>query len=166
MTPIFSAFVAAMAARIVTQGAAETAVPPVVAKSISRIEMKPSPIEPSWIISGAPRARVGAHSEGADGQAGTCVWDCTAGEFRWHFGWDETVFIVEGLVRVTGEDGATTLLQAGDIAFFRAGSQAVWRIDSYVRKVAFCRRPFPAPVAWPFRLRQALRRKGAAAPGL
>ena len=78
------------------------------------LEMSPSPIEPSWILAGDPQARVAAHSKADDECAATGVWDCTAGSFRWFFGWDETVVILEGEVHVTAEDGTQRTLRAGD----------------------------------------------------
>jgi uncharacterized protein len=135
--------------------------PVFVGASSDVIEMKPAPIEPGWIISGDPLARAGAHSKADDQCAATGVWDCTAGTFRWFFGWDETVVILEGQVHIVAEDGAERTLRAGDIAYFKGGTWATWHIDTYVRKVAFLRRPFPAPVAMLYRLRNAVRPKPA-----
>ncbi|KQW32378.1 cupin [Rhizobium sp. Root274] len=121
------------------------------------LALKAAPINPEWIIRGTPLARIGEHSTSADEASSTAVWDCTAGEFRWYFGWDETVVIQEGEVHVTDADGEERLLRAGDIAYFRGGTWATWRIDNYVRKVAFLRKPFPGPIAMLYRLRNALR---------
>lgn len=107
------------------------------------VELKPLPIEPSWILSGDPRARGGNHSESVDGWASTALWECTAGRFRWHFAWEETVLIQEGEVRVTDAQGGTTVLRPGDMAYFPADSWFVWEVESFVRKIAFCRRPVP-----------------------
>ncbi|WP_117193086.1 cupin domain-containing protein [Rhizobium terrae] len=123
------------------------------------LEMKPLPIEPSWVLSGNPQARAAAHSKAADECAATGVWDCTAGSFRWFFGWDETVVILEGEVDVTAEDGTQRILRAGDVAYFKGGTWATWRIDNYVKKVAFLRKPFPAPLSFLYRLKNALRPK-------
>lgn len=130
---------------------------PMVVSNSSHLALKPLPIETSWIISGTPLARFADHSKSADEASSTAVWDCTAGEFRWYFGWDETVVIQEGEVHVTAEDGSERWLRAGDIAYFRGGTWATWRIDTYVRKIAFLRKPFPAPLAAVYRLRNALR---------
>ena len=102
--------------------------------------LKPAPIEPSWILSGNPVARSGIHSKSADASASTNVWDCTAGTFNWHFGWDETVLILEGSVRVTSPEGATTELNAGDIGYFPARTKWRWEVERYVKKIAFNRR--------------------------
>ena len=51
-------------------------------------------------------------------------------------------------------------LQTGDVAFFAGGTWASWRVDNYVRKVAFLRKPFPKPLAIAYRLRNLLRNNG------
>lgn len=131
--------------------------PPVVAAHSGHLALKAAPINPEWILRGTPLARVGDHSSSADEASSTAVWDCTAGEFRWYFGWDETVVIQEGEVHVTAEDGSERLLKVGDIAYFRGGTWATWRVDHYVRKIAFVRKPFPEPLAMLYRIRNALR---------
>ena len=118
---------------------------PVVSAASNAAQMQPAPINPEWIIAGEPVARMADHSKSADRASYTALWDCTAGTFRWFFAWDETVNILEGDVHVTAEDGAIHMLRAGDVAYFKAGTWATWRVDNYVRKVAFLRRPFPAP---------------------
>lgn len=135
-----------------------SAIPPLVAASSGDLEMKPAPIEPGWIIEGTPEARMAEHSQSADKAAMTALWDCTAGTFRWHFAWDETVMILEGEVRVTDANGAIRLLKAGDIAYFTGNTWATWQIDNYVRKIAFLRRPFPLPLALAMRVKGKLAR--------
>lgn len=135
--------------------------PPVVAAHSDHLALKPAPIKPEWIIRGTPVARIADHSTSTDEASSTAVWDCTAGEFRWYFGWDETVVIQEGEVHVTAEDGSERLLKAGDIAYFRGGTWATWRVDNYVRKIAFLRKPFPEPLATLYRIRNALRSPSA-----
>ncbi|WP_074059915.1 MULTISPECIES: cupin domain-containing protein [Rhizobium] len=131
-----------------------------VAHSSDHLPMKSTPINPDWIVDGDPQARTAEHSRGHDDASFTAIWDCTAGEFRWFFGWDETVMILEGEVHVTAEDGTERTLRAGDVAFFAGGTWANWRVDNYVRKIAFLRKPFPKPVAMLYRLRNLLRSSG------
>ncbi len=130
---------------------------PMVTGHSDHLALKPAPIDPAWVIRGIPIARAADHSTSTDEACTTAVWDCTAGEFKWYFNWDETVVIQEGEVHVTAEDGTSRLLSAGDIAYFRGGTWATWRIDSYVRKIAFLRKPFPEPLAILYRLRNAMR---------
>lgn len=116
---------------------------PFVAATADSMKMEPSPIKPDWIISGQPTARVANHSQSPDKWSQTALWDCTAGTFNWHFDWDETVIILDGDVHVTSQSGQVNTLRVGDVAYFAAGSRAVWQIDDYVRKLAFVRRPLP-----------------------
>ena len=68
--------------------------------------------------------------------------------------------ILEGEVHIITEDGVERTLHAGDVAYFAGGTWATWRIDRYLRKVAFLRKPFPKPVALAYRLRNMLRNSG------
>ena len=154
---LMTATAAALAVRAVPVWANEPPAPDFVAGTAETLCLKPAPIDPSWIIAGNPVARFAEHSRGRDDAAVTAVWDCTAGEFRWHFGWDETVVILDGSVHVTAADGTERRLGAGDVAYFAGGTTAVWRIDDYVRKIAFCRKPFPKPLALAYRLRNLIR---------
>lgn len=128
----------------------------VVAARPEDVPLESRPIEPSWILSGDPQARAGSHSKNVDGWAETMHWDCTAGRFRWHFGWEETVVILEGEVRVTDAANQTSTLRPGDVAYFPAGSWFTWEIPHYVRKIAFCRRPVTRPMRLLARAMQAI----------
>lgn len=154
---LMAAALAIAAKRGIEEQAAAEPPPVFVADGIARMCMKAAPIDPSWIIEGAPQARLSEHSKSFDGASATAVWDCTAGAFRWYFGWDETVVILEGSVHVTAEDGTERVLSAGDIAYFKAGTWATWRIETYVRKVAFVRRPFPSLMVAAMKLKRALK---------
>lgn len=133
------------------------------------VELIDAPINPDWIVSGNPRARAGEHSPSIDRRASTKIWDCTAGSFWWTFGDDETVVILEGAVRVTTESGEIRTLGQGDIAYFAGGTRALWEIDSYVRKIAFCRQVItPARLlrAMLGQMKRAVSRQSATAPAL
>ncbi len=109
------------------------------------IELKSSPINAAWILSGEPQARSIEVSRSPDGASNTIIWDCTAGTFRWYFGVDETVHILDGEVIVSDANGNMRTLRTGDIGFFPAGTWMTWRVENYVRKVAFLRHPPPQP---------------------
>ncbi|MGT2510776.1 cupin domain-containing protein [Cupriavidus basilensis] len=101
------------------------------------------PIEPSWIRTGAPRTHAAQHSGAIDGLASTNIWECTTGTFEWYYGWEETVFILAGQVKVTSPGGQVHVLKAGDIGYFPADTTWLWEVDGYVRKIAFCRKHVP-----------------------
>jgi hypothetical protein len=104
------------------------------------------PINPAWILDGNPIARAEHLSGSADGTANTYLWDCTAGRFNWHYAFDETLHILEGSVLLKFVDGTSRRVGAGDIVFFPAGATAEWTVERYIRKLAFCRTPLPAPL--------------------
>ncbi|WP_349359193.1 cupin domain-containing protein [Stappia sp.] len=116
------------------------------------LPLAPAPIDPDWILEGAPQARAAQIAHAADGRATLSVWDCTRGRFHWYFGGDEAVHILDGAVNVTGPDGRTRHLVAGDAAWFPAGTWFEWDVPEYVRKVAFCHDPVPAVARLPLRV--------------
>jgi uncharacterized cupin superfamily protein len=109
-------------------------------------ELTPAPISPDWILEGDPVARIKFLSRSVDGGGSTYIWDCTAGRFNWHYHIDETVCVLKGAVLVKEHNGGSRLLEAGDTAYFAAGSSAEWTVETYIRKVAFMYRPLPAPL--------------------
>jgi uncharacterized protein len=124
------------------------------------------PIRPEWILEGTPVARLELLSSSADGTASTYYWDCTAGRFNWYYSFDETLYILEGSVTLKSRSGATRLVVAGDTVFFPAGSSAEWTVDSYIRKLAFCRTPLPGFLVTARNLVRRLKRlaRGGAQP--
>ena len=114
--------------------------------STDSVDMRPAPIDPSWIVEGNPVARVGSVSRGADGLSWTDIWDCTAGRFTWHYAIDETVHIVEGGAHVVDANGKQWDLRPGDVVSFQVGTAAHWHVPRYIRKVAFCREVVPRPI--------------------
>lgn len=136
---------------------------PKVSNYSAYLELQSSPINPDWILEGAPVARNRLVAPSTDRFGWTMLWDCTAGKFNWHYNIDETVHIIEGSVTVTDSDGTTTTLNPGDIAFFPRGCVAHWHVENYVRKVAYCQKPVPAIVAFPLRaLRKIIAQFGKA----
>jgi uncharacterized protein len=125
---------------------------PFIATRPDAITLADAPINPEWIREGAPKARTFEIARSADGASNTMIWDCTAGTFRWYFGVDETVHILEGGVTVSDDTGHIRMLKAGDIAFFPAGTWMTWRVDTYVKKIAFLRHALPQPFGLALRM--------------
>lgn len=111
--------------------------------SVTSVELRAAPIERSWIKEGAPAARNAVLSKSADGLASTLVWDCTAGKFDWHYDIDETIYFLEGSATIDDGQGTVKTFTAGDVLFLPRGAVCHWHVESYVRKVAFCRRTQP-----------------------
>jgi uncharacterized cupin superfamily protein len=108
-----------------------------------RPNFKAQPINASWILEGNPVARLEHLSSSADGTASTYYWDCTAGRFNWFYAFDETLYVLEGSVVLKGASGIPRRIIAGDTIYFPAGAQAEWTVETYIRKLAFCRTPEP-----------------------
>jgi uncharacterized cupin superfamily protein len=101
------------------------------------------PINPDWILEGAPHARISEWAESLDGTTSHWTWDCTAGRFRWYYAVDETIVIVEGGMTIQAAGDEPLTLSAGDAAYFTAGNWVTWTIPTYVRKHAVVRVPVP-----------------------
>lgn len=124
------------------------------------IDLGASPINSDWIVGGSPEARNSLLVKSADKTAYTLVWDCTGGSFDWHYDIDETIVVNSGEAFIADrQGGGERHVGPGDVVFFPAGSSAIWRVPSYVRKVAFFRMPMPHPVGFGVRLLNLLRRK-------
>ena len=101
----------------------------------SRTDLKPAPLEPTWILAGNPKSRVLPLGKTADDTLSFGLWDCTAGQFKFIYYCDEIVHILEG--EATIRIGDTELhLRPGDVALFRQGSTAYWTVHAYVKKLA------------------------------
>ena len=112
----------------------------------SKIPLSPAPIPQSWILEGNPTARSRVLATSDDNSTMTMVWDCTAGRFNWFYNLDETVSVVAGGMTLTDHSGVRRVT-AGDVIYFPAGSQAMWTVEDYIRKVAVVRQPIPTSVS-------------------
>jgi len=111
-----------------------------------RVDLDLTPIPAAHVIEGDPVARTTGLTASDCGTISTCIWDCTAGRFHWHFGVDEVVHILDGEVHVTDDDGRTVVLRAGDVGHFPLGSHSIWHVPEYVRKLAVHRAPKRRPL--------------------
>ena len=112
----------------------------------ANVELSPEPINQKSIIGGNPVARSKVVARSRDWGISMVVWDCTAGSFCWHYGQDEAIIVTSGEFYLLGEQGEERCISVGDYAFFPAGSDATWRVDNYIRKVALLREPIWRPV--------------------
>jgi uncharacterized cupin superfamily protein len=121
------------------------------------VSLLPAPINPAWIIEGTPTAACAELSRSADGTSTTCVWTCTPGRFNWFYRRDETLYLFEGAMVLNEGLKTERLVTSGDSVFFPAGSHATWHVLSPVRKLAFVRRPLPAPLVLAIKLRRKVK---------
>jgi uncharacterized protein len=124
------------------------------------LRLDPDPIYEKWILSGNPIARSKVLAISPDRASTSVVWDCTSGSFYWHYRQEEAVLFLSGDAYLLEENGKEQRFAAGDFAFFPAGTIAKWRVDTYVRKIAFLREPMwsfavPALTFWNKIMRKA-----------
>jgi uncharacterized cupin superfamily protein len=131
---------------------------PLIETGHNSVELKPAPIEPSWIIEGNPEARSHSLSTSADGTATTLIWSCTEGKFNWYYDFDETIMILEGSIVLESEGMPPKRYGVGDVIFFRDGAHAKWHVEGHVKKIAFCRKTTPAVIGFMIRVVNKLKR--------
>ena len=122
------------------------------------LELEPAPIESGWILGGNPTARGRILSRSADDTAWTAIWECTAGQFNWFYGIDETVYVIDGSVTITAPGAPPRRVGAGDSIFFPSGSSAHWNVEDHVRKIAFLRKPMPRQIQQLRRIHRSIKR--------
>jgi len=127
------------------------------------VELNPEPIDGQWILSGSPIARSKIVARSSDWASSLVVWDCTAGQFRWHYGQDEAIIVISGAAYLLGDDGEERRFGPGDYGFFPAGTVATWRVDDYIRKIAVLREPLWRPVGFALKAWNKLLRKAGLA---
>ena len=108
--------------------------------------LRPAPIPPLWVVQGRPTASNRILSRSKDRMAITVIWDCTAGMFNWFYDSEETIYVLEGSATLT-VDGMLQPIGPGSVVVFPAGSQALWEVDHYIRKLAVFRQPVPQPLS-------------------
>jgi uncharacterized cupin superfamily protein len=137
---------------------------PLIETDCCDVDLKPSPIEPSWIIEGHPEARSHMLSISADRAATTVIWACTEGKFNWYYDVDETIMLLEGSVVLESEGLPPKRYGPGDVIFFRSGAHAKWHVEHYVKKVAFLRQTNPAGLGLAVRAINKLKRMISRSP--
>ena len=129
-----------------------------------KMDLDPSPIDPSWIIEGNPEARSRMLSTSVCNTAKVVIWSCTEGKFNWYYDIDETVVILEGSIVLESDGMLPTRYGVGDVIVFHSGARAKWHVEGYVRKVAFLRLNNPFPLGITIRafnkLKSLIARKG------
>ncbi|MEH2609813.1 cupin domain-containing protein [Bradyrhizobium sp. AZCC 1693] len=122
------------------------------------VDLKPSPIEPSWILEGNPEARSRELSTSACGTTKTLIWSCTEGKFNWYYDVDETIMILEGSIVLESEGMPPRRYGVGDVILFRHGAHVKWHVESYVKKIAFFRQTIPFGLGFAIRAINKLKR--------
>ena len=132
---------------------------PILTETAATSALKDAPLPPGWITSGTPVTRSKSVLRSRDFMESVMVWDCSPGQFTWHYNKDETFVVISGEAFITNERGEERRIGPGDFAFFPAGCSANWRVTQQIRKVAVLRETMPRPIglairAWKFGLRR------------
>jgi uncharacterized protein len=125
---------------------------PIVVTSTSTVTLESSPISSDWILAGMPKARSKMLSKSRDGTTRIVAWDCSPGEFVWHYAEDETVVVLSGEAFITNDAGEECRLAEGHVAFFPGGTSSKWRVTRPITKVALLRKDLPRPLGFGVRV--------------
>jgi hypothetical protein len=118
----------------------------------SQTAYKPAPIRPEWIRGGDPVAENQVVAVSGDRSVMSIFWRCSAGSFEWIYDDEETIYILDGGMRLTYPNGEVRDVSKGDVVYVPAGTRAHWEIASHVEKVAVFRRPTPKLFELPIRV--------------
>ena len=111
-------------------------------------------------IEGHPVARAHQVLHGPAGLRGG-FWDCTSGRFRWFYGVDEVIYVLEGEAHLTAPDGTSHRIGAGEMFHFVQGTEWIWHVPTYIHKAFFLRTRPRSPIARVRRKLVVLRRRRA-----
>jgi uncharacterized protein len=96
--------------------------------------LTPSPIPAAWLISGTPTFRSNTFGNSQDNSSSSGIWECIGPtQFVWHYGTDETIYILEGSADIEYL-GKKFTLAAGDSTHFAAGTSANWVVRERIKK--------------------------------
>jgi uncharacterized protein len=131
---------------------------PIVTAAPATVELDLMPMNPDWVLEGAPRTRAKVLAVSQDGAICIMAWDCSAGRFKWLYSEDEIAHIIAGAVVITDERGEERRLSPGDTAFFPAGSTSTWHVPVHVRKLAVLHHAIPVSLSFALRALRRVRR--------
>ena len=110
--------------------------------------LAPEPIPPEWILGGNPEAQSHRLVRSRDWVSSVVVWECKAGQFRWHYGTEETILVISGEAFMINEKGEERRFATGDVGYFPAGSECTWRVPDHIKKVAVLRETMWRPIGF------------------
>ncbi len=120
------------------------------------LELSPSPIPTEWILKGTPKARNNWISKSQDRISQIVLWECSAGQFEWHYEKDESVIVLSGEAFLIKPDGQEVRFGAGDVGYFPARTVCTWRVPGPFRKIAVVQDPIWRPLGYAAKARNRL----------
>jgi uncharacterized cupin superfamily protein len=95
-------------------------------------ESTPSPAN---LLAGDPRQQIWNVLSSADGRFHVGEWASSPGTWRVHYTEYEFCHILEGVVRVSDEQGGVQVYRAGDTFVVNAGFRGTWEVVEPCRKL-------------------------------
>ncbi len=120
--------------------------------NVASVELALGLMPSSMRRDGTPKSGSKILSISHDGNSIVWVWECSEGSFVWHYGEDETVYIISGEVFISTETGEERRLGQGDMAFFPGGVSCNWRVTQPIKKFAINRKDLPLPLGFAVRV--------------
>lgn len=93
-----------------------------------------TPIEPAKVVAGHPLTCTDNRYSDASGQFHCGVWSSSPGTWRVHYQEHEFCCLLEGHIRLTGDDGSMREFSAGDAFVIPAGFAGTWETVQATRK--------------------------------
>ena len=87
------------------------------------------------VVEGNPRAAYSVIGRSDDARSFSGLWQCTPGKFDVTYTWDETFYVLEGLVSIEGEDGKVRQFKGGDVVHFPIGYKCTWTVHQTIKKM-------------------------------
>jgi hypothetical protein len=100
----------------------------------STVELEPSPLDPSQVVSGDPQVAERVLWSSADRRRHRGVWQHSVGVST-DVEVDEVFVVVSGRATIEVEGGPTLEVGPGDVGVFGAGARTTWRVHETLRKV-------------------------------
>jgi len=98
------------------------------------IPLEPYAVPSAWIRAGSPVFRSNVFGSSYDKSTSSGLWECIGpAQFEWHYGTDESIYILEGSADVEYL-GKKFTLRPGDRTHFVLGTKARWSVVERVRK--------------------------------
>jgi uncharacterized protein len=108
----------------------------ILSSTLANVKLEPGSIPPEWLLSGHPETLSRVLGKSRDRLAYVMLWECGAVSYKWHYSQDEAYIVLSGEGYMTDEKGTERRFGPGDVAFFPAGTNAMWRHPDHFRKIA------------------------------
>ena len=120
---------------------------PNILNTLADAQLETGTIPPEWMVSGKPETRSKILGTTRDRLAYAVLWECGTASYKWHYSKDEAYIVLSGEGFMTDEKGVERRYGVGDLAFFPAGTNAIWRHPDHFRKIAVLKNSVSRPVA-------------------